>query len=89
MEVRPTERGGRRTPVSPGYRPTALLDGEYHDVMIWFEGAPVRPGEREQVRVVPLRIDFWRAIDIGERIDLTEGKRLIGELTVTSIEGMP
>ncbi len=84
-----TEEGGRRSPVSSGYRPTALLDGERHEVAIYFDGAPIRPGAMTPVTVIPMRIDFWRRLEVGERITVVEGKRAIGDLVVTSTGNLP
>jgi elongation factor Tu len=81
-----TEDGGRRSPISSGYRPAAMLDGETQEVAIYFDEPGIRPGEAALVRVIPLRIDFWRPLETGERIPLAEGKRTVGELTVTSTE---
>jgi translation elongation factor EF-Tu-like GTPase len=89
LELIPTDDGGRRSPVSSGYRPVALLDGESHEVAIYFDGPPTMPGQTIGVSVIPLRIDFWRRLEIGEAIPLAEGKRSIGRLIVTSTEHMP
>ncbi|MBA2571323.1 MAG: hypothetical protein H0V04_09105 [Chloroflexi bacterium] len=89
LHLRPAADGGRHRPVVPGYRPTAVLDGELHDVAIYFEGAEVAPGGSVVARVIPVRIDRWRALFVGERIEVREGTRTVGELVVASIEGMP
>ncbi len=83
-----TEDGGRRMPVHPGYRPSAIVDGEYHDVAIYFDADDLPPGGSILVRCYPFRTDFWRAVFVGESVAIREGRRTIGRLTVTSTERM-
>jgi translation elongation factor EF-Tu-like GTPase len=89
LRLVPTDEGGRRSAVSSGYRPIALLDGASHEMAIYFDGPPARPGETTPVTVIAIRVDFWRALEVGERIAVVEGKKAIGDLVVTSTKHMP
>jgi hypothetical protein len=39
--------------------------------------------------VIPIPVDSWRPLEVGERIAVAEGKKAIGDPVVTSTEHMP
>jgi hypothetical protein len=90
----PTADGGRRRPIHSGYRPncwigrtTATGEREYSDAAVLLESEDVlRPGEVGFARLRPSRPEFWEMVDVGSKIEVCEGHRLVANAEVLHIE---
>ncbi len=89
----PSERGGRRAPISSGYRCNCWIgsieDGErrYNDATFYLLDVDrLGPGERGRVRVEPHLPEAWSNLAKGLRIELCEGRRVVGIATVTRLD---
>ncbi len=90
--MRPTEDGGRQTPISTGYPPNWWLPGEDERVyasavveLVDVEELP--PRGRGRIRIYPLAPQLWMHVTIGATLEMCEGQRRMGEATVTGIVG--
>lgn len=86
VELLPTEAGGRRRTVRSGYRP-ALWFGEtsptgepaLHSALLTFTGADsLTPGERAEVKIVPLAWETWPDVGTGTEFDVIDAGRRVG-----------
>ena len=91
----PTQNGGRRGPVLDGrfsYRPNWTLPGATG----WTEqaGAPLlclaprslSPGQTGFAVLVPVLIEAWRHLRVGQELGMLEGARRCGSAVVLAIE---
>jgi hypothetical protein len=91
--LRPTEGGGRRRPISSGYRCNCWIghhtddgDRSYNDAVIYLDSADqLHPGEQGVVAIQPAFPDLWNEIGVGSRIEVCEGSRVVGEATVIEL----
>lgn len=81
------EDGGRPTSVASGYRPQIRIGDEQVSGAIGFVGREtVKPGETCDARMRFISHDLVRdALRLGQRYDLFEGARKIGQMTVLDI----
>lgn len=93
LQMRRTEDGGRHRPIHSGYRPncwigrtTATGEREYSDAVVFLESAAVlHPGEVATARLQPARPESWEMVDVGSRVDVCEGHRVIAEAEVLDL----
>lgn len=93
LRLRAPDAGGRRRPISSGYRCNcwfgALDDtGQhtYNDAIIFLENDGIlKPGDSATVRIQPAFPDLWTKVGVGTVIQLCEGLRVIGEATVIEL----
>lgn len=87
------DQGGRRSPISSGYRCNCWVgctadDGlrAYNDATFHLIGSDrLAPGETARARVEPHFPDDWSHMEVGSRFELCEGSRVIGVATVTGL----
>lgn len=97
LRMKPTEAGGRRRPISSGYRCncwfgelTEAGERSYHDAVIYLEAEEnLRPGSSSLVRLHPAFPDSWTGLTVGSVIDVCEGSRVVGEATVVELFPAP
>jgi elongation factor Tu len=83
----PTEHGGRRTPISQGYRPHFYYDNTDWDALYEYEVSGVVP----QGRPVAARLtlcspqEHWRKLFVGMPFLLREGNRIVGYGRITAL----
>lgn len=85
-----TEQGGRRGPISSGYRSCwgfpPEVHADMHDGPLLIEGQNVlSPGEVAMVRIHPLVPDLWPEISDGLPLGMFEGSRKVGEAVVIEV----
>ena len=81
------DQGGRRTPVSSGYRGSFLWSssgGQSHDATLYLDD-DLRPGGHAFAIVIPHVPSYWRDIGVGRELELREGHRLVGRAIVREI----
>lgn len=82
-------RDGRRLNIFPGFRvawvvPQADGSETYTDGPIdTADGVDLPPGTIGDIRIYPLCPETWANVAVGDRINMYEGMRVIGEATVT------
>lgn len=82
-----TAEGGRRSPISDGYRASWQLGDEdaLADALVDMdEQAMLAPGETGTVLVTPLVPEAWERVEAGDSIKLREGRRVVGQGQVLS-----
>jgi elongation factor Tu len=80
------EEGGRKSPISSGYRPMLYFGLEskgkklYNDGILFIDdGKQVQPGETCDARVVPLHPELLHvSLQPPLTFDITEGSRVVG-----------
>jgi hypothetical protein len=90
LRLTATSHGGRTSDLPSGYRAAwdfgeLSPDGLHivHDAPLVIEDGPsLAPGQRADVRLVPLKPEHWASIIDGAVVGLREGSRLIGEATL-------
>lgn len=92
IDLLPPERGGRRSPISSGYRCNCWIgNGErsertYNDATFYLlDSEQLNPGERGRARTRPHFPDDWSGLVVGSTFDLCEGRRVVGVATVTCL----
>ncbi|MFN5982460.1 MAG: hypothetical protein ACK476_03415 [Fluviicola sp.] len=94
IRLKTTAEGGRHNGIITGYRPNHVFEysknGKIHAFIgeIQFEeGKTIQLGVEESVRICFMKIDQVKEyLTVGRHWFLHEGKRLIGEGTIISIE---
>jgi hypothetical protein len=97
LRMKSTEEGGRRRPISSGYRCNCWFGGltptgerSYHDAVIHLETTEsLEPGSSSLVRLQPAFPDSWSGLTVGSVIDVCEGSRVVGEATVVELFPSP
>lgn len=90
IEMLSVESGGRKSPVSVGYRPHFRVrggDGEYLGIeFVEFSEEPVQPGAsvRAKVELVYEPEVDYSALVAGAEFDIMEGSRVVGSGCVRS-----
>jgi translation elongation factor EF-Tu-like GTPase len=90
IELLPSEKGGRKTPIMSGYRCNCWLgrmeDGRrtYNDAtFVIVDSERIEPGGRGVARVHPHLPRDWSDLGPGSTFELCEGPRTIGTATVS------
>jgi translation elongation factor EF-Tu-like GTPase len=92
-----TEDGGRKSPISSGYRPNCwfgVVGGagkEYNDCEVLFEDRPnIPPGEDADVWLRPYHPELVRPlVTVGEQFDICEGLRVVARGVVIATDDGP
>jgi hypothetical protein len=82
--------GGRRSPISKGYRASwdngdRLDDGavHLHDALIQrLRDDPLEPGGETVAEITPLLEEFWTHVQPGDELKMFEGPHLVGQALV-------
>jgi hypothetical protein len=89
LELLATEAGGRKLPIRPGYRPdwdiANLKDGEVAlngAAVESLRSSPLHPGASSEAWLRPAVPRYWANTQIGQRLPMHEGKRIVGYATV-------
>lgn len=89
LHLHATDAGGRRSPITTGYRSSWDIGGTFegqpmlNDAPLLLEsGDWLQPGSEAEVQLHPLVWDYWQDIQQGQRIQMCEGSRVLGEATV-------
>lgn len=80
--------GGRKSPITSGYRPQHEIQENYHTSgeHIYFENEILFPGERALAYVKFIMPEAHpRVIHIGQILNLLEGSRIVGEITILEV----
>ena len=93
LQMRRTEDGGRHRPIYSGYRPNCWIgrttetgEREYSDAAVLLESTDIlHPGEVATARLQPARPEFWESVDVGSRIEVCEGHRVIADAEVLEL----
>jgi translation elongation factor EF-Tu-like GTPase len=93
LQMCETDKGGRHRPIHSGYRPncwigrtTAAGEREYSDAAVLLESEDLlRPGEVGIARLQPARPEYWQAVDVGSRIEVCEGHRVVAVADVLEL----
>ncbi len=88
LQLLATQQGGRQTPALSGYRPQHKLHDNYHasGQHTYLGTGQVAPGETANVAVTFATPDVYpHSLWVGREIDVLEGPRVVGKLTVTHI----
>lgn len=85
-----TEEGGRRTPISTGYRsswafPPGVHDQRHDGPLVLEDAETLAVGDEADVRIHPLVPHLWPLVAPGLRLEMFEGARLVGEATVLAV----
>lgn len=84
----PPEKGGRHTPAVIGYAPNHLVNGDYltSGRHIYFEQDYVFPGHKAKTGIKFITPEVYpHCLEVGMRINVQEGNRVIGYATITEI----
>jgi hypothetical protein len=93
LRMKPTTEGGRSRPIASGYRcncwfgaRTDTGERSYNDAVIHLESTEtLEPGSSAAVLLQPTFPDLWGEIEPGFVIDVCEGSRVVGEVTVIEL----
>ena len=93
LRMLPAAEGGRRRPISSGYRSNCWLgrttangEREYNDAVVYLESAAeLHPGEDAVVRIQPVFPDYWTEVGVGSGIEVCEGSRVVGLAVVLDL----
>ena len=92
LAMKSTAEGGRHRAIRSGYRCQCWLGesvkGEhtYHDASVHLVGVDeLKPGATTDVRLRPGMPLHWGDVQVGDAIELSEGRRVIGEAVITAI----
>ncbi|WP_290051998.1 hypothetical protein [Amycolatopsis solani] len=85
-----TEQGGRRTPITSGYRSHWAFPPDHHpdrhDGPVTLDAVrTLAPGEEAMVRLHPLVPDLWPPLIPGLRLTMYEGARVVGFAEVVEV----
>ena len=82
LKYKTTERGGRKTPASSGYRPTVKFnfsDQQSSGSQIFIGTDEVYPGETVLAEITVVSPQFFESqLEIGLEFDFREGSTIIG-----------
>lgn len=79
----PSDRGGRQSGISSGYRPQLFIDGEDCDIAVTLEDEPLNPGESAVVYCSFFRPELHlRRLVVGKAVLFREGSRAIAYGTI-------
>jgi hypothetical protein len=77
----PTDRGGRWTPITSGYRPSFDVDGDRRDAAIQLAGRDIlEPGASCDATLTSVR--EWPDMRPGDELGIYEGRRRVGTAVV-------
>lgn len=89
LRLRATDEDGRKTGITTGYRSCWDIGGTFegrptlNDAPLLIEsGEWLQPGDEAGVRLHPLAWEYWQDVRVGQRIEMREGSRVVGEATV-------
>ena len=87
-----TQQGGRRSPISSGYRSCWRFPPEVHAEMhdgplVLEEQQLLELGAVATVRLYPLVPSLWPDVYTGMHLDMFEGSRQVGEAVVLEVVG--
>ena len=92
VRLLPTAEGGRRAPISSGYRcncwigHTDVHGRTYNDATLYLiDTESLAPGDTAVARVRPHDPDAWYMLTEGSTFELCEGPRTVGVATVTDL----
>jgi elongation factor Tu len=89
-----TEEGGKRRPITTGYRPNWSFgtreDGElllYGGQILLGPEESVRPGVATSATIQPIGVmDPWEKLGPGDTVEIYEGPHKVGVATIRSVE---
>ena len=91
LELVPTFKGGRQTPINSGYMPNFWLPRDDSRELVsagieLVELEKLSPGEAGLVRIYPFVPELWHDVQIGSQLEMTEGPaRTMGTVTVIRV----
>lgn len=93
LVVTATEDGGRTHPVFTDYRPDWNIGNRTESGEMVINGAPITledaqsipPGGTGLVRLHPLWREVWTSVQPGDKIDMHEGSRVVGNAVVLRV----
>lgn len=84
----PFDSGGRRNPVSVGYRPDWYCKSYCLGCgsIVTMSDSPLKPGAVTEITIIPLNDLSWRSeLSIGTLIKAHEGSKLVGIASITEV----
>jgi hypothetical protein len=91
LTLRPTEKGGRTTPIGSGYMPNWWLPGKDERELAsaaleLVDPKELAPGATGKVRIYPFAPELWQHVEAGNELEMTEGPRhTVGSAKVTRV----
>jgi len=88
----PTDAGGRKRPITSGYRCGFLIGNPFgnreqqNDAAVYLaDSVELTPGAEAIARIRPAVPASWAAVEVGATLRMCEGPRTIGSATVTAV----
>jgi translation elongation factor EF-Tu-like GTPase len=84
VSMKPTNAGGRKGIIKPGYRPTLSIESKISEVS-FVETEAINPGEKGKVLIKILQPKFLPSLEKGMMFEVMEGDKIVGAGIISNV----